>query len=348
MLPRLTRPTRLSIALIAALAAAIATLAVLATLPGSAGAECNGNKLCLDMVRSNPSSTVSAFVTSGGFVTYDVTITSAGTSTATKTKLRLDLPAGSTVPPDSAALLDNRCAPATVAGLPGITCTLGSVKPSDTPLHFTFNVKLGTVASDAAVKASLSYDARNSDTGTTGKDPTVETVVVTDLIDVAANDGVAVSAVPEDIGVDLSTDATGNGPEGANKRTAVIRVLASDFFSTAQITDEGPDNGFVCPTNLKCPGGGWTETKIPGPPGRSDWFADPSLFEITLTYDVLTVPNGLTTKGYVMFHQRNDGTIEQISRRCNKNPAPCIKDVHFEDDGDLVATALGTENIRYR
>lgn len=345
MLPRSSRFTRLSIALIAALAA-------FAGAAGSAqgvvtGEPC-GNKLCLEMTRS-PSDDLSTFVTRSGYVTYTLKVTSSANSTATKTKLRLDLPTGATVPPSPP--LPSNCALETVAGKFGITCTLGSVKPSDPPPPFTFNVQLNALAANAVTTATLSYDARNSDTGNTGGDPTLETVILTDGVEVQNNDGQARSAIPKGIEVKLNTDAAGQGPTADNVRTAFFTLKALNFATTALIKDQVGDLGFVCPEKLRCPGGGWTEASVPGPLGSINPFVFPNVFLVELRYDATTVPSGLTEKNYVMFHMDDDGTLdppEGISRPCSKNPAPCLVDVDLLKNGDLIAIALGTENIRYR
>jgi hypothetical protein len=334
MLPRFARFTRL-------LTATIAVLCVLAGTAATADATC-GSKLCVEMTRSPAAASGITSITRGGIVTYRVSVTSNGTSTASKTTLRLTLPPGASL----LRVEGPRSCSGAVGGV--VTCSLGSVKPSDTPLVFTFDVQMLSAADNATTTASLTYDARASDTGNNPNDPTVETFSVSDQIDVDVIDGQAVSAVPRGLSVALDTDADASGPTGTDKRTAKFTLFAFGFFTTAAINDSVEDPGFVCPAKLKCPTGGWTDVTAPGPSGVPDPFAFPSSFQVELNYDASTVPNGLTEKSYVMLHLTNAGVLQQISRSCSSNPPPCLKDVDLQSNGDLTAIALTTGNHRYR
>jgi uncharacterized repeat protein (TIGR01451 family) len=340
MLSRFSRFTRL-------LTATIGVLGVLAGAAATADAAPTcGNKLCLETTHTPDSD----FIIPNGYLNYRVDVTNPGTATATKVVLTFTLdpratlvssPAGCTQPP------------ATV-----VTCPLGSVKPTrGKPITFTFVAKMppDETAANAPISstASITADARSSDTGNNPNDPTSETFSdAPEVVAVDLRQGVSASAVPNQTEVTLDTDPNGTGATATDQRTAKFRLFPFGFATTATVNDTVQDAGFVCPNKLKCPTGGWTESFIPGANGLTDPFISPSIMEIELHYDVSTLPSGLTKKSYVLLHDAdynaNTKNYEQISRPCSSNPAPCLEDVFFDENGDLVVFALVTGNWRYR
>ena len=214
--------------------------------------------------------------------------------------------------------------------------------------------------------AQISADARNSDKP--GTDPTPEDFSVPDsLLEVDTTDGLGKTLVPEGLEFSLNTDHDHSGANNGNdKRTTKFTFLADDFATTAVITDEGvADPFFACPPGLKCPTGGWTEAIIPGKSGNpllienpGPFFASPNLLRIELTYDASTLPSNLTTKNYVLLHDKDyDPTTtnyEQIDDRCTgAHPVPpCLEEVRFltggDQEGDLYVRARVDGNHRYR
>jgi uncharacterized repeat protein (TIGR01451 family) len=340
MLPSFARCTRL-------LTATIAALAVLAGAAASADAAPTcGNKLCLETTHTPDSD----FIIPNGYLNYRVDITNPGTATATKVVLTFTL--------DSRATLVSSPAGCTQPPATVVTCPIGSVKPTrGTPLTFTFVAQMPSTetAADAPISstASITADARASDKGNNPNDPTTETFSdAPEEVAVDLRQGVSASAVPDGVQVTLDTDPNGTGATNTDKRTAKFRLFPIGFATTATVTDEVQDAGFVCPAKLKCPTGGWTESFIPGAKGLTDPFVFPSVMEIELVYDVSTLPSGLSRNSYVLLHDddynASTKNYEQISRSCDSNPAPCLEDVFFNADGDLVVTALVTGNWRYR
>jgi uncharacterized repeat protein (TIGR01451 family) len=326
-----------------------ATITVLAALAGGAvsaqAAPTCGNKLCLETTHSPDT----AFVTQSSVVTYRVEVSNPFTATATKVTLRFALDPGATLvstPPTG-------CSQPSASNV--ISCDLGSVKPTGSnPLVFEFSARMPAAAALTSSTASISSDARSSDTGNNPKDPTVEAFSdVPEVVEVQVIDGQSISAVPNGITVPLDTDADGSGATGADKRTAKFTLFAFGFSTTATINDEVEDT-FVCPQGLKCPSGGWTESFIPGPGGLIDPFVLPSRMEIELRYDATTIPNGLTPQKYVMLHDLdyNAATTnyELISQVCGSNPTPpcLIGRPVVLPDGDFLVRALVKGNWRYR
>jgi hypothetical protein len=359
MLPRFTRSIRLSTAL-------IVTLGALACTAGSAQAipTCPpGGKLCLETTHSpDTNSPDTPFVTQDSVVTYKVVVSNIGTATATKVTLRFALdiapPPNPPVPNPSRRVaavppLPDGCSVPSAPAPNVITCSLGSVKPTGSnPREFLFNVRMPSraallPATSATIwsVASLTYDARASDSGNNPNDPTPETFSdAAEDVDVSVVEGLATSAVPRGVPIELSTDPDGSGPTDQDKRTAKFTLLANLFSTTAVIDDEVDDASFECPEKLKCPDGGWTDATIPA-------FGNPfAQFLVELNYDALTVPPGLTEKAYEMLHVDDLGNLEHISRRCtSSNPAPpCLVDVDLQKNGDLKAVAKVFGNHRFR
>ena len=355
MLPSFARCARL-------LTATIAACAAVAGFAASADATC-GNKLCLATTHtpdSDPNSDANDFIVPLGYLNYQVEVSNPGTSTATKVVLTFTL--------DSRATLVSFPTGCTQASAHVVTCSLGSVKPTGSnPLKFTFVAQMPAVETQMdpdgkpvdpiSSTASISADARASDTGNNPTDPTRETFDdEPEKVSVDQRQGLSASAVPDGVDLTLNTDPNNTGPTGSDKRTAKFRLFPVGFATTAVINDEVEDPGFVCPTSptkLKCPSGGWTESFIPGANGLTDPFVSPSLMRIELRYDVTTLPAGLSRKNYALLHDddynANTKNYEQITRSCSSStPAPCIEDFFFLDNGDLVVIALVTGNWRYR
>ena len=340
MLSRFSRFTRL-------LTATIGVLGVLAGAAATADAAPTcGNKLCLETTHTPDSD----FIIPNGYLNYRVDVTNPGTATATKVVLTFTL--------DSRATLVSSPAGCTQPPATVVTCPIGSVKPTrGKPITFTFVAQMppDETAANAPISstASITADARSSDTGNNPNDPTTETFSdAPEVVAVDLRQGVSASAVPDGVEVTLDTDSNGTGATGTDTRTAKFRLFPIGFATTATVNDTVQDPGFVCPNKLKCPTGGWTESFIPGANGLSDPFVFPSVMEIELHYDVSTLPSGLTKKSYVLLHDddynANTKSYEQISRSCSSNPAPCLEDVFFDENGDLIVTALVTGNWRYR
>lgn len=325
------------------IAGCAALAAALAGLTASSSAQTCGAKLCLDVTHS-PAAV--EFVSPSSLVTYTVTVSNPGTSTATKVVLQDALPTSATL----VSTLPAGCSLSTNV----ITCSLGSVKPTGAaPRVFRFTVRMPSTSGITSSTASVSSDARASDAGNNPNDPTVESFSdAPELVEVRAVEGVANSDVPNGIAASLDTDPDGTGATTADPQTAKLNLLARGFSTTAEVNDDVPDSHFVCPDGLKCPRGGWLQAVVPGPLGVSDPFTPPSEFKIELRHDASRIPTGLTPNKYVLLHDLdyNESTTgyEQIKRSCSSNPAPCLIKVRKLEDGDFLITALVEGNWRYR
>jgi uncharacterized repeat protein (TIGR01451 family) len=321
------------------------TVCAFAWFTATSSAQTCGAKLCLDISHSPANVT---FVSPNSLVTYTVTVTNPGTSTATKVVVRDQLAAGTTLvstPPSG-------CSAPSTTGL--ITCSLGSVKPTGSnPVKLTFTVSMPALATSTSNVASLSSDARASDSGNNPNDPTVESFSdVPEVIDVRATEDLANSDLPNGFRLRLNTDYDNTGATLADPQTAKFNLLPIGFSTTAVVDDDVADSGFVCPTGLKCPTGGWVEATVPGPLGLLDPFRPPSEFRIEIRHDASQIPTGLTENKYVLLHDLdyNPATknYEQIKRRCSSNLPPCLDDVKKQADGDFLITAQVNGNWRFR
>jgi uncharacterized repeat protein (TIGR01451 family) len=321
----------------------------------SAREEC-GSKLCLDISHSSASA---SSVSPNSLVTYTVTVRNPGPNTATNVVLtdRLD--------PATKAVTE-RINPATGAresALPAgctasadlitITCSLGSVKPTGNPgLQLSFTVRMPSSSAHTENVASISYDARANDKQDNPKDPTNEAFSHSaDVIEVQGIEDIANSLVPTGVPLSLNTDYDGTGATLDDPQTAKFTLLnlLPNFSTTAIVDDDVADPGFVCPTGLKCPTGGWVQAAVPGPIGLLDPFKPPSEFKIEIRHDASQIPAGLTESKYVLLHDNPALTqYEQIKRRCGSNPPPCLEDVQRLADGDFLVKAQVTGNFRWR
>jgi len=201
--------------------------------------------------------------------------------------------------------------------------------------------------------SSISYDARANDKQENPNDPTNESFSLPpDVIEVQAIEDLANSLVPNGVALALNTDYDGLGATLADPQTAKINLLAKGFSTSAIVDDDVPDSGFVCPTGLKCPTGGWVEAVVPGPLGLLDPFRPPSEFKVEIRHDASQIPAGLTEAKYVLLHDLDyDPTTknyEQVQRPCSSNPPPCLDNVKKLADGDFLVIAQITGNWRIR
>jgi uncharacterized repeat protein (TIGR01451 family) len=340
---------RVLVPLTAAAALLVAMALSFGWLTSTSAASACGSKLCLDISHSpdnaHPPDNAS-FVSPGSYVTYTVAVSNPGPSTATKVTLTDALDPDTTLVSD----LPTGCTLASTT----ITCSLGSVKPTGIgpPRLLRFTVSMPTAEGDTSNRATLSYDARASDTGNDPKgDPTDESFFDDESVEVRAVEDLADSVVPDGLPLQLNTDYDGSGTTANDPQTVRLDLLAKGFSTTATVDDDVPDAGFVCPARLKCPTGGWVEASVPGPPGKPDPFKSPSSFKIELSYDSTVIPSGLTRQNYVLLHDKDDPNTriyEQIKRSCKSNPPPCLDDVQVLADGDFLIKATVNGNWRFR
>jgi hypothetical protein len=181
--------------------------------------------------------------------------------------------------------------------------------------------------------APLEFETR-VDEGPSDTNPNpgkVDTVAVTETVDVSADQSRAATYVPQNTAMNLSVQENG--------RRDALSLPSQPFASTAELeftsTAELP---FTCPTGFVCRiGAAWLNATIPGsfdPPAEFDFF-----------WPASQVSPKQTTKNFVLFYLASPGAdLEIISARCTAKLAvvPCLKDIVLPKTGPLKGTLSAT------
>lgn len=172
------------------------------------------------------------------------------------------------------------------------------------------------------------------DEGPSDKNPNpgkVDTVAVTETVDVSADQSRAATYVPLDTGMNLSVQEDG--------RRDGLSLPPQPFATTAELeftsTEELP---LTCPSGFVCRiGAPWLSATIPGsfdPPAEFDFF-----------WPASQVSRKQTTKNFVLFYLASPGAdLEIISARCTAelDVVPCLKDIVLPRKGPLKGTLSAT------
>jgi hypothetical protein len=160
----------------------------------------------------------------------------------------------------------------------------------------------------------------------------VDTVAVTEVVDVGAGGSNAVTYVPEDTEIDLSVQQGGRRDALSLPPQSFATTAALEFTSTAELPFTCPD-GFVC----RIGGAPWLNATIPGtfdPVAEFDFF-----------WPASQVSSKQTMKNFVLFYLASPGApLEIISARCGATPPviPCLKDIVLPKNGPLKGTLSAT------
>jgi hypothetical protein len=159
----------------------------------------------------------------------------------------------------------------------------------------------------------------------------VDTVAVTEAVDVSADQSRAATYVPREIGMDLSVMQDG--------RRDALSLPPQSFATTAELeftsTGELP---FTCPAGLVCRiGTPWLTATIPGT-------FDP-LAEFDFFWPASQVSPKQTTKNFVLYYVAFPGAdLEIVSARCDAKlkVVPCLKNITLPSKGPLKGTLSAT------
>jgi hypothetical protein len=181
--------------------------------------------------------------------------------------------------------------------------------------------------------APLEFEAR-VDEGPSDTNPNpgkVDTVAVTETVDVSADRSRAATYVPEDTAMDLSVQEDGRRDALSLPSQPFATTAELEFTSTAELP-------FTCPTGYVCRiGAAWLNATIPGsfdPPAEFDFF-----------WPASQVSPEQTTKNFVLFYLASPGAdLEIISARCGAKHVvvPCLKDIVLPKTGPLKGTLSAT------
>jgi hypothetical protein len=209
-----------------------------------------------------------------------------------------------------------------------IRCTLGKLqRGASADVHIV--LRSPAEAGLEALEFVARVDEGPSDTSPNpGK---VDTVAVTERVDVSADQSRAATYVPLETGMNLSVQENG--------RRDALSLPAQSFATTAELeftsTAELP---FTCPAGFVCRiGAAWLNATIPGsfdPPAEFDFF-----------WPASQVSPKQTTKNFVLFYLASPGApLEIISDRCDATVSvvPCLKDIQLPKRGPLKGTLSAT------
>jgi hypothetical protein len=210
-----------------------------------------------------------------------------------------------------------------------IRCLLGKLRSgASADVHLV--VKTPTEAGNAPLEFVATVDEGPSDQAPNpGK---VDTVTVTEVVDVTAGGTNAVTYVPEDTGVDLSVQQGGRRDALSLPPQSFATTAELEFTSTAELPFTCPD-GFVC----RIGGAPWLNATIPGT-------FDP-VAEFDFLWPASQVASKQTTRNFVLFYLASPGApLEIISARCDAELTviPCVKDIVLPNSGPLKGTLSAT------
>ncbi|MGH3036897.1 MAG: hypothetical protein ACRDMU_06920 [Gaiellaceae bacterium] len=300
----------------------------------SAAAACippgEGPDVCLEVSHTPEGPTVSAAGTAR-YVSFDATVTNNAKNAVTHATLDI-APVAAGLGADFSFF--KQASPSAgscsyTAATETIRCLLGKLRSgASADVHVV--VRTPTEAGEAPLEFVTTVDEGPSDQNPNpGK---VDSVAVTEVVDVGAGGSSAVTYVPEDTGIDLSVQQ--------GSRRDALSLPPQPFATTAELeftsTAELP---FTCPAGFVCRIGGapWLSATIPGtfdPVAEFDFF-----------WPTSQVSSKQSTRNFVLFYLASPGApLEIISARCSASlqVVPCLKDIVLPNSGPLKGTLSAT------
>lgn len=289
----------------------------------------DGPNVCLSVGHAPDGASIS---TAGGarYVSFDASVTNNAKNVVTHATLE--------IAPVEAALGDGfsfftQASPSAgscsyKAAAQTIRCTLGKLRSgASADVHLVLRSPAVGGAADLGFEASV-------DEGPSDQNPNpgkVDTVAVTETVDVSADQSRAATYVPLDTGMNLSVQENGRSDALSLPPQSFATTAELEFTSTAELPFTCPE-GFVCRIGAK-----WLNATIPGsfdPPAEFDFF-----------WPASQVSPKQTMQNFVLFYVASPGApLEIISARCGAKVAvvPCLKDIKLPKTGPLKGTLSAT------
>jgi uncharacterized protein DUF11 len=289
----------------------------------------DGPNVCLSVSHAPDGASVST-PSASRYVSFDASVTNQSSSTVTHATLEIapvdaSLGAGFSFvsePSPSAGSCAYEAASRT------ITCELGRLRrAASADVHLV--LRTPTTPGTVPVDFETSVDEGPSDTNPNpGK---VDTVAVTEPVEVSAEESRAATYVPQNTGMELSV-AQGGRRDGVSIPPQAFATTAElEFTSTTELP-------FTCPDGLVCRiGTPWLSATIPG---RFEPLAEFDFF-----WPASQVSPKQTTKNFVLYYLAFPGAdLEIVSARCNAKleVVPCLKDITLPKTGPLKGTLSAT------
>jgi hypothetical protein len=159
----------------------------------------------------------------------------------------------------------------------------------------------------------------------------VDTVTVTEAVEVSADESRAATYVPRNTGLELVVTQDGRRDALSLPPQAFATTAELEFTITADLP-------FTCPEGLVCRiGTPWLTATIPGS-------FDP-LAEFDFFWPASQVSPKQSTRNFVLYYVASPGAdLEIISARCNASLSvvPCLKDIELPKKGPLKGTLSAT------
>ena len=209
-----------------------------------------------------------------------------------------------------------------------VRCQLGRLRSgASAGVHLV--LRSPTMPGAAPLEFETTIDEGPSDTNPNpGK---VDSVAVTETVDVSADQSRAATYVPRDTGMDLSVAQDGRRDALSLRPQPFATTAELEFTSTAELP-------FTCPVGFVCRiGTPWLTATIPGtfdPVAEFDFF-----------WPASQVSPKQTTKNFVLYYVAFPGAdLEIVSARCNAKleVLPCLKDIVLPSKGPLKGTLSAT------
>jgi hypothetical protein len=289
----------------------------------------DGPNVCLSVSHAPAGASVS---TPGGprYVSFDASVTNEGGNNVTHVTLAIapvhaGLGAGFSfvfAPSPSAGSCSYAAASRT------ITCELGRLRRgASADVHLV--LRTPTMAGTVPLEFETSVDEGSSDTNPNpGK---VDTVAVTEPVEVSADESRAATYVPRDTGMELSVAQAGRRDGVSLPPQAFATTAELEFTSTADLP-------FTCPAGFVCRiGAAWLTATIPG---RFEPLAEFDFF-----WPATQVSPKQTTRNFVLYYVAFPGAgLEIVSARCDADleVVPCLKDITLPNSGPSKGTLSAT------
>jgi hypothetical protein len=338
--------TRRALSLAGGFAAVIGALAVLGTGSGLADHELRvcaakqGKKLCVQLSDTPDPVAYSVFDGNSTWLSYQASMTNAGTSKLAKVRLKQTLPAG-------ARLREVSSSRGECSGRPRrVVCKVGSLKKGKT---VTADIVVSVPAStdpdpeDKTLESAATGSFRGS--SGRGKRPAA-TYVETTTVSKSAGQTYVPAGASGKVGTDPDQSQYANSliPNASVDVLAAIDVApADDFCRDGQVKLH--DRRYVCRD------GGFVEASVTNAVTGETYSNPESPLVFHLSWDAPLVSHRQTVRNFVVFYQADDAApVEVFCKRCNEpaSNAPCLRNITQHEDGGFSVDLVKADNGRMR
>lgn len=289
----------------------------------------DGPSVCLRVSHTTDGASVST-QESSRYVSFDASVTNEGGSVVTHVTLEI-APVLPAVGAGFSLVSEPRPSSGSCSYAPAsrtLTCELGRLR-SGASADVDVLLRTPTTPGTTPLEFETSVDEGPKDENPNpGK---VDTVTVTEAVEVSADESRAATYVPRNTGLELVVTQDGRRDALSLPPQAFATTAELEFTSTADLP-------FTCPEGLVCRiGTPWLTATIPGS-------FDP-LAEFDFFWPASQVSSRQTARNFVLYYLAFPGAeLEIVSARCDEPPAvvPCLKNISLPKSGPLKGTLSAT------